>query len=351
MADEFAIADTLLGCDAGRIACVNLIEGVEEQLYSDAFAGAVLWWWGEYVIQTGKRGLAVADAMASLCDLADGRRPTGFAPPSPSLVNAHITCRRPDTISAAERRASVRDAAAMRFWATAEALDELSDDGIQLTARPGTPTYDSTIAKLQPSCMRDIPVDIDREATLTNANRGCNAIMFFTLAVDLMPVLAGRPFLERADHARDALGLVHIEAGVQQVLTVFDAVQTEARADRGRPTVVDSGGNTRFISRPKDHPADQEWGCTADLRLVPGGWPHVNGMPERICGPFPDYASFPKEPIDIEVHFLGAADVPRGDSRGRGDDVYAGLLEERWRREQGVPVRDRLIALMKLVAP
>jgi hypothetical protein len=351
MAGAEEVADRLLSADAGMIAGVNILDGIEAELYDSAFAASVLWWWGEYALQTNKTGVEIAHALGTLPDLADGKIPPGFIKPAIPLENVHIKCRRADTVMVSERRASVRDAAAMQYWADSDALQRLSDAGIDIFARGGTPTYSSTMAKLRPDYVRDIGIDVGSGSTLTNARRGANAIMFFTIANDILPVIQSQNETDRADAARDALGLVHVEPAFQHIAVVFESNPTEYRGDRGRPTVIDSGGNTRFLSLPHGLGPLEPWGRTADLALVPGNWPDVCRMRERVCGQFPTYNAGASSVTTVEVHFLGVALVPRSDVIGTGDDKYARLLEERWEKARGTTVRNGLVELLEQHMP
>ncbi len=340
MADSTAIADRLLSSDAGVIACVNILDGVDVGLYDEAFAATVFWWWGEYVVQTGSFGLDIASALGKLIDLANGRGPDGFLPPAIPLAGVHIHCRREDDRFATEERGSVRDAASLGYWAHPEDRRDLKDDGVNLRARDGTEAYKETMAALRKrGNVRSVRLDLHSNATLTNKERGSDAILFFTLARDLIALIAACGERARADRARDSLGLVHVEPRVQHILVVFPSGNAEDRADRGRPTVLDSGGNTRFLSLPSGYDGADAWGRTADLEQIPAGWPDVGRLPERVCGPYPDYAGKAPVPAAVDVHFLGAASVPRDDGIGKHDDIYAGLLHDRRLATHGKPLR------------
>ena len=346
MATADEIAETLLDGPAGIIAAVNILDGLSDALYDEPFAAALLRWWGEYVVQSGRSGLDTARALGSLIDIVEGRGPPGFIPPGVSLPGLHIKCRREDTTLNHAARASVKDAAAMHYWADSVALADLADDGIDILARRGTPSYRSTMRALEPTHLREISLDLAAKSTITNGAYGKNAIMFFTLADELLPRLQALAPDERADAARDLLGLVHVAADVQHIVVILEAEGTELRDDRGRPTVVDSGGNTRFLGRCHGSGADP-WGRTADLAKVPSDWPDVTGLKERVCGPFPSYDPGRSPPPQISVYFLGAAEVARGDVIGVGDAKFASEISERWEIANSMSVRDKLVELLK----
>ncbi|RVT93463.1 hypothetical protein [Sphingomonas crocodyli] len=322
-------------------------------LYDADFARSVFWWWGEYALQARCSGEDIAKALGTIVDLADGKFPTGFVPPSHALTSPYIKCRRSDDRPAGER-ASVRDAATMMLWADADSRRAMKDDSIEVQSRIGTVSYKSMMAALRPDYQRSIGIDHGAEATITNKFRGPRALMFFTVASDLLDALDGTPEAERADTARDVLGLVHIRPDVQQILVIFDSDGSEGRGDRGRPTVLDSGGNPRFLSHPDSGAASDPWGRTADLEKIPRNFLRIASMPERVCGPYPVYGTDPEKstPGPFRVHFLGGANVKRGDVLGQGhnpgkyDKEYAEHLTQRWEARHGVDICTHLLAIL-----
>jgi hypothetical protein len=251
------------------------------------------------------------------------------------LFPTPISIARPEGLAGGSLRASVRDAALVAYWATQDDLNELNDDALDLTSQPGQIAYEA-LANSAPSILVR-QMRIANGKTLTNPAAGADAVFFFTEADLLLTLLGGKAFRERADSARDHLGLVHLRKGPQVAAAVFPSNLVEDRPDRGRPTAVDAGGNPRFLCEPSDPDWEPGWGRTADLTYSLEG---LSGLPERICGPFPATTS---DEIEVEFHLLGSVRLPRGDVQGVGDVEFADFLEARTARNFGTPLRDVLI--------
>ena len=338
MASVETIVDFLLGADSGRIAAANLVEGLRLGHVDEAFFKAILHWWGEFAIQTSKSEGEIGACLGFLCKLYRGPIPSGFVPPSNPLPNPHIYCRRPEGLAADAPGVSVRDAAIIGHWTTANDLNELNDDGIDLTSKPGQVAYDTLAAADASVRVRRMRIEPGR--TLTNPFAGPDGILFFTDASTLLTLLNSQEFSKKADSARDRLGLVHLRKGPQVAAVVFPSPLAENRPDRGRPTAVDAGGNSRFRCEVSDGGWEPGWGRTADLERLAAG---LSGLPERICGPFPWNET---GQVEVEVHLLGSVRLPRGDPQGVGDTDFADFLEGRIIRNFGTPLKEVIIGYL-----
>lgn len=162
------------------------------------------------------------------------------------------------------------------------------------------------------------------ERTFTIGASGLgNRPLYVTTRDDLEAAVGGLPRDDAADRARDLLGLVHrAEGDVMVTLDIPDNAMPGRRICR--PTFLD-GGNSRFMSVPRDAPdLAEEWGWTFDLRaLFTGG--RCAGLPERICDSEP-VAGFVGETSLFEP--LGIARVPRGDPLGTYDAEYSTFLAQ-----------------------
>jgi hypothetical protein len=335
MTDAEVIADRLLSAASSRIAVSNLFDGLRLNHYDVDFLKCVLRWWGEFVVQTAMTGSEIAASLGMLNQLFEGRLPSGFVNPSVPLLDPHIRCRLGGGLGDTEKAASVREASTMVYWADPNDIRAMKDEGIDILTRSGHISY-SRLARRKPSSLkREIKLKVPK--TITDARKGTRSIFFFTNAEALITLVEARPFDERADTARDSLGLVHFGSSAQLIVIVFPSELAETRADRGRPTTVDAQGNPRFLCETSDKAWEPGWGRTADL-ASPGSM--AAGLPERVCGPLPASAA---ADLDVEVHLLGVVHLPRGDLLGVGDDAFSSYLEGRTSANYGRSLRDLIV--------
>jgi hypothetical protein len=195
----------------------------------------------------------------------------------------------------------------------------LNDAGIDPAASPGSIAF----RKMEATAGTRWKLRIRLGSTVTYPPPPAQAIMFYTKATSLSKELDATPFRERADLARDKLGLVVRKKGDRLVEMSFDSDIVEKRTDRGRPTAVDAGGYPRFACELSSSDAGRGWGVTVDLSSIPVSL--APGMPERICGAFPpDIGSA----VEVELRFLGEVKASRGDDvSGRFDKEFGDALE------------------------
>jgi hypothetical protein len=338
MTDAAIIADHLLSSNSGKIAVTNLVDGLTLGHFDADFLSSALKWWGEYVVQMNKVDEEIGASLGMMNSLFERKFPPDFVPPSTAMQDPHIRCRRAGGLGADEAGASIRDAAGLKFWADSEAIDSMEDAGIDITARGGQVSYQRLAKKDPASLIRRIRIDVGK--SLTDLRKGPRNIFFYTDWKSLVGILDSLEFPKKADGARDALGLVHVSFGYQLVAVVFPAALVEMRTDRGRPTAIDAQGNPRFICDAANGEWEPGWGRTADLSNLGGA---TVGLPERVCGPMPLNAT---SEIFVEVHLIGVAQLPRGDTQGIGDSSFADFLEKRAIKRGGRALKD--IMLMHL---
>jgi hypothetical protein len=338
MASAEIIVDRILSDTSGRIVAANLLDGLRLGHLDEAFLVPILRWWGEFVTQTSKSEGEIGASIGFLSLLFRGLIPGGFEPPLSALPNPHIHCRRAGGLEGADPGGSVRSAAVIKYWTVAQDINDLEDDGIDLTSRPGQVAYEALVTAPRSVLARKMRVE--RGKTLTNPRDGADGVLFFTDGASLLTLLDDKDFSEKADTARDHLGLIHLRKGDQVAAVLFPPHLAEGRPDRGRPTAIDARGNSRFLCDPSDTHWEPGWGRTAELARAAGG---AAGLPERICGPFPSNTT---DEVEVEVLLLGSIRVPRGDVEGVGDAEYADFLERRTVGHLGLPLKDVLISYL-----
>jgi hypothetical protein len=326
------IIDALLSASSGAIAATNLIQGLRIGQFNDHEMKEILTVWAELIRDRGFSGSNVGGALALL--RADY---STLLAKFPHLPDSHIRDRRRDTTkNRKHRRVAVRDCWYIPTWAETTAFE---DDGIDFRSGPGSAGY----KKLKEMADTSRSIRVKPNVTLTNPRAGERAVLFVTLAEPLWSELLAKDFDLRADFARDELGLVHMESDAPQIVLFFEADQIEVRDDRGRPTVIDSGGNPRFVClfRSPKHNV-RCWGATANLAAVAPNLV-LPGRPERVCGSFPPPTL--RDGLDLEFGFIGAPIIPRGDGLGSGDDVFAAAFES-YALTGDLPLREALGAVL-----
>ena len=329
------IVDIILGGETGRIAALNLFGGFSIGQFSHHELKDIFRLWVNYIDFAGKGPGEAALALGMLRYLYH-TPPVGYVAPLVPAFDPYIVDRISGGLGVGSRGSCVKSAAFVSDWGDTK---DLEDNGIDFKASPGTAKYD----RLAGDPDRTYVVEVKAGKTVSNPRDGACAIMFYTEAGRLWSELAPLAFEERADGARDRLGLVMEAGGSNLVHLTFEGDLAENRLDRGRPTAIDAGGYPRFACDLNNGGATRNWGQTADLsRCLPNTI--GEGLPERVCGPFP-----PTTPakVEIEVRFLGRPDVPRRDLPGVDDDVFADALDMiASTRQPGFQLRDEILSLL-----
>lgn len=327
------LADLLLGSDEGQIAVLNLLAGQRVGQYSHEQLKDILWAWGDLAKKRNLAGSKIASALADLEEIFGSGRPA--LPHPPVLDDVHIIDRVDGGLAPGEMAASVKDAAAIHHWAD---TSPLLDDGVDLLAPLGT----STDARLEAKADQTWMIRTLVGKTVTYPAYPRRPVLFYTKGRDLDALLLSVPFAERADLARDKLGLSEKTNGSRLVSIAFQAEHVENRPDRGRPTAVDAGGYARFACEIAPL-AGRSWGLTVDLAaLTPTNI--QPGLPERVCGHFPRDAS---SSVTVNIRVLGEVKLPRNDGPGVGDRDFAECLERmEHAADPGPSLRDKLLAII-----
>jgi hypothetical protein len=133
---------------------------------------------------------------------------------------------------------------------------------------------------------------------------------------------ASTPYAERANAARDGLGLIQHGKGASLVAITFpaSALHSGAGAETGEPTFAD-GINRRYAasqsgSASKSNRAEF-WGTAADLGKFAGKAPETCGLPERVCSPLPI------DPVKFTPNYVGKITENRGAEVHENDKAFS----------------------------
>lgn len=339
--------DKLLLPDMGRIVACNLLSGLSLRLYSRDFLVSALVWWERFADFKGyTHANEIVGAIVTLPELSAGRYPSGFSPPAIAFPNPYIIARRARRFNPKAWLASAREAQTLVKCGHPADIVDLASAGVVLTARPGTRAYARGVENSWKGAAPRLRLAPGPGKSLTNPLDDF-AVLWFTPAATLQDLLRSTGGDQKADAARDVLGLVHCDRKNTLAVVFFRAALAEARPDRGRPTVLDARQHSRFKCRKVNEALRPRWGSAANLdRVTTAGSGDVTGHDERVCGRVPARPTVAgREPV-LHVRFVGAPKVPRNDFFGVGDNKFADLLEkEAVAASGGRSVRDQLLAL------
>ena len=268
------VVDGLLDSVGGQIVACNIVAGLDNQLIEPALVREVLAWMGiladhqRYAGSTGLvRALAHLQTGEVSPDSASAKPPDfrlrGDAKPTPFQVE--VSCVLPvhvvgDLVSDQDN-------------------DRLAREGFAMPTSSADFIASSTIRewKSKPASART--VRFDAEAYLGRRR----SVMWFTPREAIEETLKAENDEDQAQRTRDALGLVHHQAGALLAALHFPPA-TLAGCPSARPTFADAAGHKRFKTWPDDAAArkNSDWGRTVDLRALDAASPSLDGCPERV---------------------------------------------------------------------
>ena len=268
------VVDGLLASIGGQMVACNVVAGIDNQLIEPALAKEVLGWMGilgDHPPYTGPTGLVRAlDHLQTgevSPDVAIAEPPDfrlrGDAKPTPFQVE--VSCVLP--VHVLGNVVSDQD------------KDRLASEGLAMPTSTADFIASSTFRewKSKPASART--VRFDAGARLGRRR----SVVWFTPREAIAETLKAVNDEDRAQRARDALGLAHHQAGALLAALHFPPA-TLAGRESARPTFADAAGHRRFKTWPDNAAArrDREWGRTVDLRALDESSPSLDGCPERV---------------------------------------------------------------------
>jgi hypothetical protein len=312
-----AFIDLLLAGFPGQIASCNLVDGLQNGVITEAFAGEVLEWWEHLAAHRGYSTSAeLFDALNILRDRDyPMSMPTPYVPPdfrfqgpsalAPRELDGQICCAVPAGL--------LGNVLAKRD------RDRLVASGVTFPAGRRSPWVLSAIDALMN--LRDF----ERVVRLDPTREIGRSVLWFTRKTSITNMLRRRAAAEIPDRVRDGLGLVHRSRDEVLVLLLFPANILRGMPS-ARPTFVDAGNHSRFKSTGKSRRADASanWGWTTQLEKFYSLRRAVDGCRERVCASI--VASVLPNGGEFAFECLGVLLLPRNDIQGTLDQQFADAL-------------------------
>ena len=315
--DTEQVIDRMLQCTAGQIVACNIVAGIDNGLIDRSLPKEAFDWLGRLAaFQPRYRG--PGELVKALVVLRDGDFPESVKrlahPPefrlrgdpaiAPRDLRGDVSCILPAWLL--NRLIAPND------------LERLRAEGLVLPSSTRGFRSAATIERWRrmPAVKRRVRFNPD--AALGRRH----SVVWFTRRRNLAAALGHRGRRDRAQRARDSLGLVHHERGVVLAALHFPARIFERRTS-ARPAFADAADHRRFKTWPDGRRAqsDRRWGYTVDLHALDRGAASADGCPERVTREIPGL-DLP-EAGRFEVDLLGAVQETLGEG---ADDAYAAHL-------------------------
>lgn len=275
--------DCLLGCPRGQIVLCNILDGLDEGLFSQDFVREVFHWWHRYFLF---RFPAAADCgedeeLLATLDLLLFAPPPPAYPGSATRPDFRLACNWAEKKPEDEGYAHVTDVHGFIYHLMSSEGRERNLDDILVDPEPTGKEVEGFNLK-GPRKVQLKGRNVDGSA-MTLGRRG--KVLWHTAASGL--VQKGK-VTSSADDVRDRLGLIHYAKGTA-LMAIRIPADVLATGKTGRPTFADAGSHARFKAGADSatHRDEKAWGHAADLKLVATGGKVVDGWPERVAEPIP----------------------------------------------------------------
>ena len=317
--DAVQVIDRMLQCTAGQIVACNIVAGVDNGLIDRSLPKEAFDWLGR-LAAFRPRYQEPRELVKALVVLRDGDFPTSVkrlaSPPefrlrgdpaiAPRDLTGDVSCILPAWL--------------LNQLIASNDLERLRAEGLVFPSSTGGFRSAATVARWRrmPAVKRRVRFNPD--AVLGRRD----SVVWFTRRRDLAVALGRRDRRDRAQRARDSLGLVHHERGVVLAAAHFPARIFEHQAS-ARPAFADAADHRRFRTWPDGRRArsNRRWGYTVDLRALDRGAASADGCPERVTREIP--GSDLPEDGRFELDLLGAVEEALGEDPD-ADDAYAARL-------------------------
>lgn len=326
-----AFIDLLLASFRGQIIACNILDGIESGAVSEAFVGQVLNWWEHLVAHAGYT--SPIQVVLALNVVRDRSYPAAL----PGSVTApEFRFKGSTTVGNTNGMVGcVMPAGLIGKVCTKADRDRLYALGAEIPTTYLTPWTQHAL-----DALLDLD-DADRKITLdAGQSIGSNTI-WVTTKTSLDNTLRNCRNLERADKARDILGLVHRNKD-EVLAALFFPASILSTLNSARPTFVDAGDHSRFKTTADSSRARAEasWGWTANLEKLYHSKSVLDGCRERVCSAV-RHSDVPGGAVSFIP--LGILMMPRNDTVGVNDDRFAARLS---RGKTVGEIRTKLIAVV-----
>ena len=317
--DTAQVIDRMLQCTTGQIVACNIVAGVDNGLIGPSLAKEAFDWLGR-LAAFRPRYQAPQELVKALVVLRDGDFPPivkGLAHPPEFRLRGDATIDPQDLKGSVS---CVLPASLLNQLIAPDELERLRAEGFVFPSS-GRGFRSTAIVerwRRMPAAKRR--VRFDPNATLGRRH----SVVWFTRRRDLSAALGHRVRRDRAQRARDSLGLVHHGRDVVLAALHFPARIFEHRTS-ARPAFTDAADHRRFRAWPDSRRArsDGRWGYTVDLRALDRGAASADGCPERVTREIPG-SDLPGGGR-FELDLLGVVEEPLGQGED-ADDAYAARL-------------------------
>ena len=313
------VIDGMLQCVAGQIVACNVVAGVDNGLINRHLARDAFEWLAR-LATFEPRYRSPGTLVKALLMLRGGDYPAGMPVSTPP----------PEFRLRGEAGIGVRDLSesvscivrARRLYRLISSPDRLRLFGEGLVSPSSGEGFLSRESierwRGKPAAARR--VRFDPNSTLGRPR----SVVWFTRRRNLSAALGRRDRRDRAQRARDLLGLVHHRRGTVLAALHFPA-GILAASHSARPTFADAADHPRFRAWPEGRRArsDPYWGRTADLRALDHGERIADGCPERVTRELSG-RDLPEEGW-FEFDLLGVVGAARG-ANPAADRAYAARL-------------------------
>ena len=268
------MVDGLLASVGGQVVACNVVAGIDNQLIDPALAKEVLTWMG--ILGDHQRYAGPAGLVRALDHLQTGEV-------SPDLAIAQP----PDFRLRGDAKPTPFEVEVSCVLSVQVLGDLISDQDQVRLANEGFALPTSTAEFIANPTVREWMSKPTSARTVRFNPGAClgrrRSVVWFTPRAAIEKTLKAKSDEDRAQRARDVLGLAHREAGALLAALHFPPA-TLAGCASARPTFADAAGHRRFKTWPDGATArkNRDWGRTVDLCALDASSPSLDGCPERV---------------------------------------------------------------------
>ena len=247
----------------GQIVGCNVVAGVENGLIEPHLARDAFAWLGRLAANRGYRDpTSLVEALRVLRSgdfhpsMSDPRRPPDFRLRGEQDLNAR---------GLRGGLSSIIPAFLLNDLILSDDLDTLRGEGLFFPFSATGPLSSTTVEEWRRRPAAERRVRLDPNQTMGRHR----SVVWFTRRQDIEASLASKASHERAQRARDCLGLVHHEHDVVLAAMHFPD-EVFRRSTSARPTFLDAADHRRFRAWPDGgrSRSNRQWGCTVDLEAL-----------------------------------------------------------------------------------
>lgn len=284
-----ALVRRLAGTPAGKIILCNVLDGYQENLFTQKSIRSLFTWWCKALpfIEAKPTHDPSADPVLVTLDLlrmapsywADLDKDYPGLAALGSKPDFRLSCSRLTRYKkGSDALVTVMSTQAFMVLLADEVRDEMMGKGFFDTTCDGSSIH-AALKDTTGSFWIGKTARADR--LKPSASLGSPGNIFWFTTYDVLKTAID---YRDADGVRDLLGLIHHDSGVDLIGIAFSA-NALRKSTHGRPTVMDAGSHRRhktwtFISRNRNRSA---WGFTAHLEKLAVSKKYCDGAPERVA--------------------------------------------------------------------